>query len=122
MTSKSLYMNNFTFSIQNLTCVLDAKSVAPNIERSNFGPVLDENKTIDEVFLFMPIEAAKELGISILQMVAAQEKRTQIKVRLDPDKQALWNCYTAAAEEHRRQKKADDPKSDPDQETSENAN
>ena len=76
MTAKSLYMNNFTFSLQNLTCILDAKSVAPDIERSNFGTVLDEKKTVDEVFLFMPIEAAKELGISILQMVAAQEKRT----------------------------------------------
>ncbi|HNY18804.1 MAG TPA: hypothetical protein PKJ76_02020 [Flexilinea sp.] len=70
MTVKSLYMNNFTFSFQNLTCILDAKSVAPDIERSNFGTVLDEKKTVDEVFLFMPIEAAKELGISILQMVA----------------------------------------------------
>jgi len=70
MTVKSLYMNNFTFSLQNLTCILDAKSVAPDIERSNFGTVLDEKKTVDEVFLFMPIEAAKELGISILQMVA----------------------------------------------------
>ena len=112
MTVKSLYMNNFTFSFQNLTCILDAKSVAPDIERSNFGTVLDEKKTVDEVFLFMPIEAAKELGISILQMVAAQEKRTHLKIRLEPEKQALWDCYVNAAEEFRQQnneaKKADE--------------
>ncbi|OQA28247.1 MAG: hypothetical protein BWY58_00529 [Chloroflexi bacterium ADurb.Bin344] len=104
MTAKSLYMNNFTFSLQNLTCILDAKSVAPDIERSNFGTVLDEKKTVDEVFLFMPIEAAKELGISILQMVAAQEKRTHLKIRLEPEKQVLWDCYIKAAEKSREKR------------------
>ena len=29
MTVKSLYMNNFTFSFQNLTCILDANQSHP---------------------------------------------------------------------------------------------
>ena len=115
MSTKSLYMNNFAFSIQNLTCVLDAKSVAPDIERSNFGPVFDEKKTIDEVFLFMPIEAAKELGISILQMVEAQEKRSRLKIRLEPEKQALWDCYIKASEDFKKQSKEDNESSGKDE-------
>ncbi|MHC1773237.1 MAG: hypothetical protein AB9907_16185 [Flexilinea sp.] len=102
MNSKSAYMNNFAFSIQNFTCVLDAKSIAPNIEKSNFGTVLDEKKTVDEVYLFMPIEVAKELAISILQMVDAREKRIHLKVNLDPEKQALWECYVKAADEFKK--------------------
>jgi hypothetical protein len=102
MNNKSAYMNNFAFSIQNLTCILDAKTVAPNIEKSNFGTVLDEKKTVDEVYLFMPIEVAKELAISILQMVDAREKRLHLKINLDPEKQALWDCYVKAAEEFRK--------------------
>ena len=95
-------MNNFAFSIQNLTCILDAKTVAPNIEKSNFGTVLDEKKTVDEIYLFMPIEVAKELAISILQMVDAREKRLHLKVNLDPEKQGLWDCYIKAGEEFRK--------------------
>ncbi len=102
MNNKSAYMNNFAFSIQNLTCILDAKTVAPNIEKSNFGTVLDEKKTVDEVYLFMPIEVAKELAISILQMVDAREKRLHLKINLDPEKQALWDCFVKAGEEFRK--------------------
>ncbi len=114
MSNKSAYMNNFAFSIQNFTCVLDAKTVAPNIEKSNFGTILDEKKTVDETYLFMPIEVAKELALSILQMVDAREKRMHLKVTLEPEKQALWECYTKAAEEFKNKKLNQQPDTDPE--------
>ncbi len=110
--SNSIYMNNFTFSIQNFTCILNAKSIAPDIERSNFGPVLDEKKTVDESYIFMPIEAAKELALSILQMVDAREKRSRLKINLEPEKQALWDRYIQAGEDFQREKEAKKPVED----------
>ena len=77
--------------MQNLVLVLDAKSQAPNIEKSNFGAVFDDKKIVDENFVFMPIEVAKELSLSLLTMTAACEKRTGVRVKLPQDKQKLWD-------------------------------
>lgn len=106
MGHNSIYMNNFTFSIQNFTCVLNARSTAPNIEPSSFGPVFDEKKTVDETFLFMPIEAAKELALSIIQVIDSREKNARIRVALAPEKQALWEAYTQAGNAFRAAQEA----------------
>ena len=99
-------MNNFTVSLQNLTCVLEAKATAPNIERSQYGvpPVFDERKVVDESYIFMPIEVAKELAISLLHVIGSAEKRSRIQVRLSPDKQARWEAAIGAIDAYSAEK------------------
>ncbi len=103
--SKTAYMNNFTFSMQNLTCVLDARTQTLDIEKSNFGTVLDDKKIIDENYTFMPVEVAQELAISILHVVSAHEKRTGFRVRLEPEKQAIWDNCVKMLDEYYQKKK-----------------
>lgn len=107
MGTNAAYMNNFAISMQNLTCILDAKSTAPNIESSNFGgaPVFDARKVVDETYIYMPVEVAKELSLSILQMVSSNEKRTGLKVRLSKEKQALWDAAVKGMEDFQKEEK-----------------
>ena len=92
--AKTSYMNNFTVSLQNLTCILEAKATAPNIERTQYGvpPVFDERKVVDENYVYMPIEVAKELALSLMQVINNQEKRSHFQVRLNGEKQAMWEA------------------------------
>lgn len=108
MGNNSIYMNNFTISTQKFTCMLHAQSVAPNVERSKFGPVFDEHKTIDEAFIFIPAEVAKELAISILMIMDANEKNTGNKFLLKEDKQAMWEAAVNAIAELRANMPAGD--------------
>lgn len=108
MATKSQYMNNFSVSMQNLTVVLDAKATAPDIEQmgSNIPPVFNERKTVDEAFLYMPVEVAKELAISLIHVVTAGEKRTGLKVNLPADKQGLWLAAVNGMLQYEQEKKA----------------
>lgn len=108
-------MNNFTVSLQNLTCILEAKATAPNIERTQYGgvpPVFDERKVVDETFLFMPIEVAKELAVSLLHVIGSAEKRSRIQVRLSPDKQARWEAAIKAIDEYNAEKERQEKEKD----------
>ena len=114
MGTNSIYMNNFTISTQKYTCMLHAQSVAPNVERSKFGPVFDERKTIDEAFVFIPAEVAKELAISILMIMDANEKNTGNKFKLQDDKQAMWEAAVSAVAQVRANMPAkDQPSGEP---------
>ncbi len=106
--SNSSYVNNFTVSIQNLVCILDAKCTAPNIEKTDFNapPVFDAHKIVDENYLFMPLGVAKELAISLMQVISDVEKRSGFKVRLNGDKQAYWEAACKAVEDYQAEKKA----------------
>lgn len=107
MSTKASYVNNFAMSIQNLVCILEAQSTAPNIEKSNFGtlPVFDARKVVDETYLYMPIEVAKELSLSILQMVSEGEKRSGLHVRLSKEKQAMWEAAVKGLNEYQETQK-----------------
>jgi hypothetical protein len=100
MADKTAFMNNFTVSMQNLTCVLQAKATAPNIEKISYGtpPVFEERKTVDETFLFMPVEVAKELAVSLLHVVGTAEKRAGVTIRLSKDKEACWEAAVKAVD------------------------
>ena len=103
MSTKSTFVNNFTLSVQNLNVILDAKCTAPNIEKSGYGtpPVFDAHKIVDENYLFMPIGVAKELAISLLQVIGDIEKRSSLHVRLNGDKEAYWTEALRAIEEYK---------------------
>ena len=103
MSMNSSYVNNFTVSIQNLVCILDAKCTAPNIEKTEFNtpPVFDAHKIVDENYLFMPMGVAKELALSLMQIIGDVEKRSGIKVRLNGEKQAYWEAAVQAIEEYK---------------------
>ena len=103
MTSKSMYVNNFTVSIQNFNCILDAKCTAPNIEKTNFDapPVFDAHKIVDENYLFMPMGVAKELALSLMQVISDMEKRSGYKLQLKGEKQAYWDAAVKAIEDYR---------------------
>ena len=107
MSSKSSYVNNFTVSIQNLVCILDAKCTAPNIEKSDYNapPVFDAHKIVDENYLFMPLGVAKELALSLMQVIGDVEKRSGFKVRLNGEKQAHWEAAVRAIEEYKENSK-----------------
>ena len=104
MSMKSSYVNNFTVSIQNLVCILDAKCTAPNIEKTEFNtpPVFDAHKIVDENYLFMPLGVAMELALSMMQIIGDVEKRSGIKVRLNGEKQAYWEAAVQAIEEYKK--------------------
>ena len=106
MSSKSSYVNNFTVSIQNLVCILDAKCTAPNIEKTDFNtpPVFDAHKIVDENYLFMPLGVAKELAISLMQVIGDVEKRSGFKVRLNGDKQGCWEAACKAIDDYKAEK------------------
>ena len=103
MSSKATYVNNFTVSIQNFTCILDAKCTAPNIEKTAFDtpPVFDAHKVVDENYMFLPLGVAKELAISLIQVIGDVEKRSGFKVRLNGEKQNYWEAALKAIEESR---------------------
>lgn len=107
MSSKATYVNNFTVSIQNLNCILDAKCTAPNIEKTGYNvpPVFDAHKIVDENYLFMPLGVAKELAISLMQIIGDTEKRTNFRIRLSGDKEAYWEEALKAIEVYKEQKK-----------------
>lgn len=108
MATKTTYMNNFAISMQNLTVILDGKSTAPNIENTNYGaPVFDQRKVVDENFVYMPIEIAKELALSILHIVGTTEKRSGFKVNLPPEKQQEWEEAVNALDALRIRKEAE---------------
>ncbi len=94
MSTKSTYVNNFTVSIQNFNVILDAKCTAPNIEKTEFGtpPVFDAHKIVDENYLFMPLGVAKELALSLVQVIGDIEKRSNLRVRLNGEKEAYWQA------------------------------
>ena len=100
MSTKSTYVNNFTVSIQNLVCIMDAKCTAPNIEKTDFNtpPVFDAHKIVDENYLFMPLGVAKELALSLMQVIGDVEKRSGINVRLNGEKQNYWEAAIQAIE------------------------
>lgn len=99
--TKATYVNNFTVSVQNLNLILDAKCTAPNIEKTGYNtpPVFDAHKIVDENYLFMPIGVAKELAISLLQVIGDVEKRSNFKVRLNGEKQMYWEEALKAIDE-----------------------
>lgn len=103
MSNKAAFVNNFTVSAQNMNVILDAKCTAPNIEKTGYGtpPVFDAHKTIDENYLFMPIGVAKELAISLIQVINDVEKRSNFRVRLNGDKEAYWKEAVKAIEEYK---------------------
>ena len=107
MSTKSSYINSFTLSIQNLNCVLDAKCTAPNIEKTEYNtpPVFDAHKIVDETYLFMPLGVAKELAVSLIQVISDVEKRSGIKVRLNGEKNAYWETAHKAIEAYREEQK-----------------
>lgn len=93
----ALYMNNYALSMQNLTVILDAKATAPNIENTNFGaPVFDQRKVVEENYVYMPVEVAKELALSILYVIGSTESRAGIKVNLPEEKQKQWDAAVSA--------------------------
>ena len=104
MSTKSTYVNNFTVTIQNLNCILDAKCTAPNIEKTEYGtpPVFDAHKIVDETYLFMPLGVAKELALSLMQVISDIEKRSNIRMRLNGDKEGLWQAAVQAIGEKRK--------------------
>ena len=108
MAQKSAYMNNFTVAMQNLTCVLEAKATAPNIEKTGYGtpPVFDERKTVDETYLYMPVEVAKELAVSLLHVVGTAEKRAGVTVHLSKDKEACWEAAVKAVDAYHAEQEA----------------
>ena len=108
--TKATYVNNFTVSVQNLNLILDAKCTAPNIEKSGYGtpPVFDAHKIVDENYLFMPIGVAKELAISLLQVIGDVEKRSNFKVQLNGDKQVYWEEALRAIEEYKQNKRTEE--------------
>ncbi|MBR6089451.1 MAG: hypothetical protein IKP86_05930 [Anaerolineaceae bacterium] len=101
MADKSSFVNSFTVSAQNLNIILDAKCTAPNIEKSGYGtpPVFDAHKIVDETYLFMPVGVAKELAISLFQVIGDMEKRSGVSVRLKGEKQTCWEEALRAIEE-----------------------
>lgn len=107
MTTKSTYVNNFTVSIQNLNCILDAKCTAPNIEKTGYNvpPVFDAHKIVDENYLFMPIGVAKELAISLMQIIGDTEKRTNFRIRLNGEKETYWEEAVKAIDACKEQQK-----------------
>ena len=106
-STKSTFVNNFTISVQNLNVVLDAKCTAPNIEKTGYDtpPVFDAHKIVDENYLFMPIGVAKELAISLLQIIGDIEKRSNIRVRLNGEKQSYWEEAVRAIDEYKESRK-----------------
>lgn len=103
MSNNATFVNNFTISAQNMNVILDAKCTAPNIEKTGYGtpPVFDAHKIIDENYLFMPIGVAKELAISLMQVISDMEKRSNFRVRLNGEKQAYWEEALRAIEEYK---------------------
>ena len=106
MSTKSTYVNNFTVTIQNLNCILDAKCTAPNIEKTEYGtpPVLDAHKIVDENYLFMPLGVAKELALSLMQVIGDIEKRSNIRIRLNGDKEDYWQAAVKAIDDLKSEK------------------
>ncbi len=106
MSTKSTYVNNFTVTIQNLNCILDAKCTAPNIEKTEYGtpPVFDAHKIVDENYLFMPLGVAKELALSLMQVIGDIEKRSNIRIRLNGDKEEYWQAAVKAIDELKSEK------------------
>ena len=106
MSTKSTYVNNFTVTIQNLNWILDAKCTAPNIEKTEYGtpPVFDAHKIVDENYLFMPLGVAKELALSLMQVIGDIEKRSNIRIRLNGDKEDYWQAAVKAIDELKSEK------------------
>ena len=106
MSTKATYVNNFTVSIQNFNCILDAKCTAPNIEKTEFGtpPVFDAHKIVDENYLFMPLGVAKELALSLMQVIGDVEKRSNLRIRLSGDKEAYWQAALKAIDDCKAEK------------------
>ena len=106
MSTKSTYVNNFTVTIQNLNCILDAKCTAPNIEKTEYGtpPVFDAHKIVDENYLFMPLGVAKELALSLMQVIGDVEKRSNTRIRLNGDKEDYWQAAVKAIEDLKSEK------------------
>ncbi|MBQ4515051.1 MAG: hypothetical protein II969_18820 [Anaerolineaceae bacterium] len=106
--TKSSFVNNFTVSVQNLNVILDAKCTAPNIEKTGYDvpPVFDAHKIVDESYLFMPLGVAKELAISLMQIISDVEKRSTFRVRLNGDKEAYWNEAIRAINEYKESKES----------------
>ena len=106
MSTKSTYVNNFTVTIQNLNCILDAKCTAPNIEKTEYGtpPVFFSHKIVDENYLFMPLGVAKELALSLMQVIGDIEKRSNIRIRLNGDKEDYWQAAVKAIDELKSEK------------------
>ena len=101
--SKTSFVNSFTVSVQNLNVILDAKCTAPNIEKTGYDtpPVFDAHKIVDENYLFMPIGVAKELAVSLMQIIGDVEKRSTFRVRLNGEKQAYWDEALRAINEYK---------------------
>ncbi len=101
--SKTSFVNSFTVSVQNLNVILDAKCTAPNIEKTGYDtpPVFDAHKIVDENYLFMPIGVAKELAVSLMQIIGDVEKRSTFRVRLNGEKQAYWEEALRAINEYK---------------------
>ena len=106
MSTKSTYVNNFTVTIQNLNCILDVKCTAPNIEKTEYGtpPVFDAHKIVDENYLFMPLGVAKELALSLMQVIGDIEKRSNIRIRLNGDKEDYWQAAVKAIDDLKSEK------------------
>ena len=62
MSTKSSYVNNFTVTIQNFNCILDAKCTAPNIEKTGYDtpPVFDAHKIVDENHLIAVVTVSNQ--------------------------------------------------------------
>ena len=66
------------------------------------------HKIVDENYLFMPIGVAKELAISLLQVIGDVEKRSNFKVQLNGDKQVYWEEALRAIDEYKQNKRTEE--------------
>ncbi|MBQ6518564.1 MAG: hypothetical protein IJI14_07590 [Anaerolineaceae bacterium] len=102
MSEKSMYVNNFSLTAQDMVCVLEAKSLAPNIERVGNGEtaMFGTSRIIDEDFLYLTPQLTKELAFAILRVLSEQENKTGVRFLLQPEKQALWEDLVSVLNEH----------------------
>ena len=105
MAARSGFMNSFAVSMQRLIVTLDAKATAPDVQNSTGGipPVFDEHRVVDETFLYMPVEIAKELALSLLYVVDSTESRLGFRTNLPKDKEEIWNAAVKAMRETQKQ-------------------
>lgn len=102
LNENSMFVNNFSLAAHNTMCVLEAKTMAPNIESLGNGKtaVFGSGRIVDEAFLFMEPNMAKELAISILVAVSRREQKIGIQYFMQPEKKALWNDLVEVLSEH----------------------
>ena len=97
-----MFVNNFSASSANETCIVEFKSTAPYIENIGNGKsaMFGTERIVDEAFMYMPNRIAKELAISLLYIANSQDKSLGMTWKLPDEKQELWEAMVAALEDH----------------------